>query len=131
MPNYAQVTLIGHLGRDPEVKSVGDDTVTSFSIATNRRNKDADTTTWWNCSMWGKRGERISQYLKKGDPILVVGEPSSRPYTTKDGRDGLSLEVRVTDWSFVGGKGEAQTQSAGPVPQGAEADKEFEDSIPF
>ena len=120
MPNFAQVTLIGHLGKSPETKTLpGGDTVTSFALATNRRRKDGDLSTWWNCSMWGKRGETIRQYLSKGDPILVVGEAYQRPYTTKDGREGVALEVEVRDWSFVGGKGD---QNAAGGHQGASRD---------
>ena len=118
MPNFAQVTLIGHLGKDPETKTVGSDTVTTFSLATNKRRKDGDLSTWWNCSMWGKRGETIRQYLGKGDPILVVGEAYQRPYTTKDGREGVALEVDVRDWSFVGVKGDQSAARGHGSPSG-------------
>ena len=130
MPNFAQVTLIGHLGKDPETKTVGSDTVTSFSLATSRKRKGEECTTWWNCSMWGKRGETIRQYLGKGDPILVTGEPYQRPYTTKDGREGVALEVDVRDWSFVGVKGDqsAPRQSSQPPSAGR---TDYDDEIPF
>ena len=118
MPNFCQVTLIGHLGKDPETKAVGSDTVTAFSLATTRKRKDQEFTTWWNCSMWGERGKRIGQYLGKGDPILVTGEAYQRPYTTKDGREGVAMEVDVRDWSFVGVKGDQGRAS----PQGGSRD---------
>lgn len=131
MPNFAQVTLIGHLGKDPETKTIGSDTVTTFSLATNKRRKDGDLSTWWNCSMWGKRGETLRQYLKKGDPILVVGEPCQRPYTTKDGREGVALEVDVRDWSFVGVKGDqsAPRGQGSPSGQGGSRDS-YRDAPP-
>ena len=119
MPNFNQVIMIGHLGRDPETKAVGSDTVTTFSLATTRKRKDQEFTTWWNCSMWGKRGEVIRQYLRKGDPILVMGEPWQRNYTTKDGREGVSMEVDVRDWTFVGSKNDAQASQSAPRAQTA------------
>lgn len=147
MPNFAQVTLIGHLGKDPETKTMpGGDSVTSFSLATNKRRKDADLSTWWNCTMWGKRGETIRQYLGKGDPILVTGEPCMRLYTTKDGREGVSLEVDVRDWSFVGSKGDQSAPRGQGRPSGhggsrdahsasqaaqAPSGDDFQDDIPF
>lgn len=145
MPNFASVTLIGHIGRDPETKTTqGGDTVTSFSVATNRKTKDADVATWWNCTAWGKRGEVIAQWLKKGDPICVQGEPCLRPYTTKDGRDGMSLEVAVQSFTFVGGKGDGQgaaqeqrpakDRPAAQAPSGgggAGGAVPFNDDIPF
>lgn len=121
MPNFAQVTLVGHLGLDPETRTVGTDTVTSFSLATTRKRKDAEITTWWRCSMWGKRGETIRQYLGKGDPILVVGEPCLRPYTTKDGREGQAMEVEVRDWSFVGTKSDRGQGGGSPLAQSQQA----------
>ncbi|NCA72515.1 MAG: single-stranded DNA-binding protein [Sphingobacteriia bacterium] len=116
MPNHAQVTLVGHLGQDPATKQVGSDSVTEFSIATSRKRKDKngdlhESTTWWRCAMWGKRGEVIARYLKKGDPILVSGEPHVRPWTDNAGAERQSLEVDVREFAFVGGRGE---QSAPP-----------------
>jgi single-strand DNA-binding protein len=135
MPNFAQVTLIGHLGKNPETKAVGTDSVTSFSIATTRKRKDQEFTTWWNCSMWGKRGAMIGQYLGKGDPILVTGEPFQRPYKTKDGREGVSMEVDVRDWSFVGSKGDQggsrDAHSASHAAQAPSGGAGFDEDIPF
>jgi len=146
MPNYASVTIMGHLGKDCETRfTPGGDAITSFSIATSRKWKGKDgqqqeETTWWNCSMFGKRGEVIGQYLKKGDPILVHGEPSLRKDQTNDGRDGFSLDVRVADFAFVGGKGDNQgeqrpannnrsDQSNNRRP--APVVDDFDESIPF
>lgn len=145
MPNHASVTLVGHIGHTPETRHTqSGDSVTSFSLATTvNRKRDNELTTWWRCTAWGKRGETIAQYLKKGDPILVQGEPSLRPYQTKDGRDGMSLEVNVQGFTFLG-KGDAQSQQeprsassaprdrgqAAPGPQTA-SDAPFDDDIPF
>lgn len=106
MPNHASVTLAGHLGKDPQTRHTpAGESVTSFSLATTiNKKRDTERTTWWNCSAWGKRGEVIAQYLRKGDPILVTGEPSLRKYQTQDGRDGVSLEVNVQGFSFLGSK---------------------------
>jgi len=110
MPNYASVTIVGHLGKDPQTRQVASgDSVTSFSLATNhKRANQPDTVTWWRCSCWGKRGEAIARHLKQGDPILVTGEPLNRPWTDQDGAARLSLDVEVRDWAFVGGKGETR-----------------------
>lgn len=113
MPNFSSVTLVGHLGRDPETKQLSSgDSLTSFTLATNKKRKDEDVTTWWNCTAWGKRGETIAKFLKKGDPILVVGEPCLRQYTTDNGVKGSSLEVDVRDWSFVGAKDSSSERPA-------------------
>jgi single-strand DNA-binding protein len=133
MPNYAHVTLIGHLGRDPETKHTpAGDAVTEFSLATSRKRATGETTTWWRCAMWGKRGEVIARYLRKGDPILVVGEPHLRPWTDQEGAQRQSLEVDVKDFTFVGGKGEAPPAGApASAPATRPQQHDFDDDIPF
>jgi single-strand DNA-binding protein len=114
MPNHAHVTLAGHLGKDPEKRYLpSGESVTSFSLATNRKRKDSDVTTWWRCTCWGRRGEAIAQYLRKGDPILVTGEVCNRPWTDNDGNQRLSLDVEVRDFSFLGSKDAAQSHQSG------------------
>lgn len=106
MANYAAITLVGHLGHDPETKYAHSGTgIVTFSIATSRKDGQGnEVTTWWRCTCFGKRGEVIAQYFKKGDPILVQGEPSVRDYTKKDGSPGYSPEVVVNDFAFVKSK---------------------------
>ena len=114
MPNHAQVTLAGHLGQDPQTRNLaGGDSVTSFSLATNKKRREEDITTWWRCTCWGKRGEAIARFLKKGDPILVTGEVCNRPWVDNDGNQRLSLDVDVRDFSFLGSKDAAQGSQNG------------------
>ena len=108
MPNYASITLVGHLGKDPVSKTLNDgQSVTSFSIATSRKRGDNEITTWWNCSLFGKRGEALARFLKRGDPVLVHGEPVLRKYTANDGTDGVSLDVTCSDFAFIVSKSDA------------------------
>ena len=139
MANFASVTLAGHLGRDVELKSLPDGTtVANFSLATSRKRRDKEVSTWWRCTLFGKRGEAIAQYLHKGDPVLIQGEPYLRSYTAKDGTERQSLEVDVREWAFVSSKGERQADSGYIAhqasqhpgdPQAPAAD--FDDDIPF
>lgn len=102
MPNMALVVLIGHLGRDPEMRQISSgDSVVTFSMATTRKRKEQELTTWWRCTVWGKRGQVIMQYLKKGDAIQVTGEPYQTSYE-KDGQTRTMMEIEVRDFSFVG-----------------------------
>lgn len=148
MPNHASVTLIGHLGKSPETRyAPSGDAIVSFSLATNsRRGKDQDDlTTWWNCTCWGKRGEALAQYTRKGDPLMVRGEPCLRPWTGRDGSERQSLEVRVDDFAFLRGKdgdqgsqeprsgarGTAPTGSQGQNAPAAQSGPQYDDEIPF
>ena len=91
------MTAHGNLGRDPELKEVGSSQVASFSIAA-RTGKDQ--TTWIDCSVWGKRAETVMSYLHKGDRVTVVGSGRIRSFDKKDGSEGKSLELNVSDFTL-------------------------------
>ena len=91
------MTAHGNLGRDPELKEVGSTQVASFSIAA-RTGKDE--TTWIDCSVWGKRADTVMNYLHKGDRITVAGSGKVRIYDKKDGSEGKSLELNVSDFTL-------------------------------
>jgi single-strand DNA-binding protein len=91
------ITAHGNLGKDPELKDFSGNQVANFSIGT-RTGKDE--TTWINCSVWGKRAETVMQYLHKGDKITVAGSGKLRGYQKKDGTEGQSLELNVSDFTL-------------------------------
>jgi single-strand DNA-binding protein len=113
MPNLAHITLIGHLGRDPDIKTVGQSQVVEFSVAYSQKSKDAEITTWFRCSYWGERAVKVAQYLSKGKAVCVVGGLSEREYEAKDGTKKKSLEVRVDNLTLLGGRDDA---GAGGAP---------------
>ncbi len=74
---FQQVTLLGNIGSDGEFKYMGDGTpLMNFSLATNRRTKDSDITTWWRITVWGKLAETFNElgFIQKGRRVQVVGE---------------------------------------------------------
>ena len=129
MPNFAQATIIGHLGSDPTLRTTQSGPVASFSVATSRKRGQDENTTWWRCSMFGKRAEVLCQYLKKGDPVLVSGEPYLRPWTGQDGVEHVGLELMVSDFAFVGGKDGGQRAAAPSAGRAATA--YFDADLPF
>lgn len=116
-----KIIVIGNLGRDPEMRYTPAGTaVTSFSLASNRTWTDAsgqrrDHTEWFNCQAWGKLAEITNQHLAKGQQVYVEGRVSLRTYEKRDGGQGASLDVTVTELKFLGqrtggnnGAGEAE-----------------------
>ena len=91
------MTAHGNLGRDPELKQTDKSQVASFSIAA-RTGKDQ--TTWIDCSVWGKRADTVMEYLHKGDRVTVVGSGRIRTFDKKDGSEGKSLELNVSDFTL-------------------------------
>lgn len=125
------ITFTGNAGRDAETRfTPSGDAITSFSVALSSGYGDKKLTTWLNCSLFGKRGETLAQYIKKGTLLGVVGEFQARPYTTKDGDEKISLEVRVSDVTLLGkaegGNGNTQRQDSKPNKQA-----DYDPEIPF
>jgi single-strand DNA-binding protein len=115
---YAKLIIIGNLGNDPEQRFTADaKPVTSFSVATSRKYKDTEETTWFRVTVWGKQAESCYQYLHKGSKVLVEGRlnpdttGSPRVYQRKDGTWGASYEVTAENVRFLTPKGE-QVESA-------------------
>jgi single-strand DNA-binding protein len=110
---YQQITLIGNLGSDPEMRYTPSGVpVATFSLAVNRRwtgqdGQKQEKTTWFRITSWRKQAEIVSQYLTKGSKVLIVGEiEEARPWTDKDGNTRVSLEVTAQNVQFLSGKGE-------------------------
>jgi len=98
------------LGSDPELRFLQDGTpILSFRAAFNGAKKDADPT-WISCSLFGKRAESLTPHLHKGDAVAVSGTLSTREYQAKDGTKRLSVELRLDDLTFAGGKRDGDAQ---------------------
>ncbi|MEO7364162.1 MAG: single-stranded DNA-binding protein [Candidatus Saccharimonadales bacterium] len=101
-----QVTLMGNLTRDPELRQTPNgQNVTSFSLALNRSYKDAsgawqEATDYIDCVSWGPLAERVSQYLSKGRRCLVQGRMQSRSWE-QDGQKRSKVEVLASDVTFL------------------------------
>lgn len=106
---FNKVILMGNLTRDVEVRTTpSGQSVANFSLAVSRSWKDQngqtqEQTSFINCVAWGKPGEIIAQYVKKGDPLLVSGRLDQRSYDDKDGNKRQAVEVNVEDFNFIGG----------------------------
>lgn len=102
MYSYAQATLLGNLGKDPEMRFTANGTpVTRFSLAVNRRERDQERTDWWQVIAWGKLAENCNQFLKKGKSALVAGTPGLRTWEKTDGTLGHVLEITAQKVVFL------------------------------
>ena len=131
-------TFSGRLGRDSEVKYIPSGTaVLEFSLAVDTGFGDKKTSFWLKCAMFGDRGQKLSQYLLKGQQVIVSGEFSPREYQAGDGTTKVSLELRVNAVELVGGQREAPAAPAAAARQQAPAARkpatfdDMEEGIPF
>ena len=115
--SFNQVTLMGNLTRDPELRNTPNgQSVCSFSLALNRSWKGADgsqqeATDYVDVTAWGPMGENVAKFVTKGRPVLVSGRLQSRAWE-QDGQKRSKVEVVATDVTFLGGRGEGD----GPAP---------------
>jgi len=144
MSSVNKVILVGHLGRDPEVRTTQDGTmVVSFSIATSEKYKDKQsneykqTTEWHNISVFGKAAEFCDKYLKKGSLVYVEGSIRSNKWTDKDGIQRTGVQIRATEVTALGSRSgndqvESAPQVAKPMParQSVSSDDSASHSFP-
>ena len=136
MASYNKITLVGNVGRDPELRQTPNSKVVDFSIAINEpaRGNQPEKTEWYRVSFWDRRAETIAQYVRKGTQIMVEGRLSVRTYMDPNTqRERYSLEVQGTDFVLLGsrqggeegGGGYAapqqQARPVGAIPQAAPA----------
>lgn len=119
--SFNQVTLMGNLTRDPELRATSNgQSVCNFSLALNRSYKDAsgnwqEATDYIDVIAWGPLGERVQQYVTKGRPVLVSGRLQNRTWE-QDGQKRNKVEVVAQDVTFLGGRGEGGGEGASQAP---------------
>ena len=91
--NYNKAIIVGNITQDPE-KKVTDKgtTITTFSVATNRKYKGEKQTEYHNVVSFGSTAEAIAQYMAKGSEILVEGRLQTRSWE-KDGQKHYRTEI--------------------------------------
>lgn len=128
-----KVMLLGNLGADPELKVTGQGTaILKLRIATtetymNSSNERQERTEWHSVTVWGKRGEGLAKFLKKGDRIFIEGSLRTQSYE-KNGEKRYSTEVNATNVVLCGGGGRRGSEESPPARRGG---SEEEDDIPF
>jgi single-strand DNA-binding protein len=97
-----KVSLIGRLGREPEITKFQSGTqVAKMSIATREPYKDKngewnDNTQWHNVIAWGKQVDNIAKFLNKGTEVLMEGRLVNKSYETKTGEKRFSTEIEMS-----------------------------------
>lgn len=120
-----QAIITGNITKDAvQRKTHGGDTVTSFAVAVNdRRTKEA---MFFDCSLWGVRGEKVAQYLTKGATVSVIGDLGRREHEGK-----TYITVNVSELTLAGGGNRQPSQDReAPAPSGGFS-RDLDDDLPF
>lgn len=107
MASFNKITIIGYLGRDPELRYTPQGTaVGRLSVATTKKKKSIagkveDITTWFRVTLWGKQAELAEQYLAKGSQVYIDGELYVEEYADREGAIHKSVEVTANAIQFI------------------------------
>lgn len=131
-----KVIMMGRLTKDPDNRTTGNGTsVCSFSIAVDRRYRDADgnrQADFFNVVAWRQLADVCGKYLAKGRQVMVEGNLQNRSYE-KDGQKHYLTEIIAENIEFVGGRNDspAQQQRASTVPEANSFTEVTDDDLPF
>jgi single-strand DNA-binding protein len=144
MSSVNKVTLIGRLGKDPEVRTFQNGgKVVNFSVATSERWKDSDgnqkeRTEWHNVAIFNEKlGEIAEKYLRKGAQVYLEGQIETRKWQDQSGNDRYSTEVALRhrgSITLIGGRGDGGDDApANDAPRQRKAIDDLSDDseIPF
>ena len=130
MAGVNKVTILGNLGKDPEVKFMpSGEAVANLTVATSETWKDKQTgeqkekTEWHRVSMFGKLAEIAGEYLKKGSKVYLEGKLQTRKWTNQQGQDQYTTEIVLQGFNGVmqmldGKPQNGQQQQSAPQQQG-------------
>lgn len=145
MGSVNRVLLVGHLGRDAEMRyTPGGAAVSTLNLATtetwnDRSNQRQEKTEWHRVILWGKQAESLQEYLTKGKQIYVEGKLQTRTWE-KDGQKHYSTEVKAERIVLLGGgagggssrrRGSSDEDERGTDDLAPSNDPITEDDIPF
>lgn len=123
------ITIAGNCTKDAELRTTqSGQKVASFSVAVKGYSNGQKTTDYFDVSLWGKRGEAVLQFAKKGSKLCVSGELGTREYNGK-----TYLTVNASDFTPMGG-GEQRQDGYGAGGQPSNSGGGYDlggDDVPF
>ena len=142
MAGVNKAIVLGHLGRDPEMRYTQDGkAIANFSLATSESFKDKDgnkkeNTEWHRVVLFGRIAEIAGEYLRKGGMAYVEGRLQTRKWTDKEGQERYTTEIIGDRLQLIGGKKEEGGSEHAPAPASRGGNtpppvEDFDDDIPF
>lgn len=137
MSGVNKVILVGHLGKDPEVRHLDNNvSVASFPLATSETyNKDGrrvEQTEWHNIVMWRGLADIAAKYLHKGKLVYIEGKIRTRHYEDKEGIKRYATEIVAESFTMLGRKTDFEVpSSAGQDSKENNLDRETEEGVNF
>jgi len=127
----AHVSIVGTVTRDPEIRQAGSTNVAGFGIAVNKKYKDKESVSFFDCKAFGKTADVIGQYVKKGSPLYIQGELVQENWTDKQDQKRSKIVVTVNSFTFLPSKKDTTEPKASTEPAAAHYQPVGEEDIPF
>ena len=110
-----KVMLIGRVGGNPQIRTVGDQKVALFSLATSEKYKGKDgnpveTTEWHNITIWGKLAEVAEKFVTSGSQLYIEGKIKTEKYTDNNGVEKFATKILANSFQMLGSKSESLAQ---------------------
>lgn len=136
MASVNKVILVGHLGKDPEVRYLeGNVSVASFPLATsefyNKDGKKVEQTEWHNIVLWRSLADLAVKYLKKGKLVYIEGKLRTRTYEDKEGIRRYTTEIVVESFNLLGRRSDFEPQNQQKSADQTEEQQSQEDKVDF
>lgn len=141
MSGINKVILIGHLGKDPEIRTLdGGVSVASFPLATsetfNKDGRKVEQTEWHNIVMWRGLADVAAKFLQKGKLVYIEGKLRTRSFEDKEGIKKYTTEVVAENFTMLGRKSDFEPEgSNNNKTHKPDADEAFgvmgNDDLPF
>lgn len=136
MAGVNKVIILGNLGSDPEIRTVGTSKVASFSIATsesfkNKEGTKVEQTEWHRIELWGALADTVEKYVKKGSSLYVEGKIKTEEYNDKEGVTRKITKIRGTSITLLGNKDKDNTSNAPQSATTPQISQSEDDSLPF
>lgn len=146
MSGVNKVILVGHVGKDPETKTIDQNVnITKFSLATTdsykgKDGKKVETTEWHNIVLWRGLADVAAKYVKKGSHLYIEGKIQTRSYDDKDGNKKYFTEIVGSEMVMLGkksgdgprnGSTDSYSQEATVIDLPAVTANEAGDDLPF
>lgn len=127
------LTIAGNVGKDAELRKVGDDDVLNFRLAIDNgkdRNGEKRDATWYDCTIWGKRAVSLESHIVKGSKLTLSGKPTVRVH------DGKAYPgITVQELTFMGGGNsrddDAPRHRSADTGRKAPPRDDLDDEVPF
>ena len=133
MVSVNKVTILGALGKDPEVRYTSNSkAIATISVATSYKAKDKEPETEWHrVVFFGRLAEIANEYLKKGSSVYVEGRLRTQKWTDKNGVERYTTEIVAEQMQMLGGNKD-EKKPATPAKQAQQPDDDDLDSdLPF